>query len=284
VVIKTADANLILDGSCAESEKTVFKSKERGFCVKQNGGDQNSGVILLDNLDYFDGDTPEEIDSALVEACLDMCACYNGNPVTGCEMIWDQSNRGCYVHTATIDYGNGVDRHSCYITNDGSGQCAEEMKTTFGDRRRGFCVKSNGADQNSGVVKLRGGNFYDTDTEPDEFKVNECLNLCACYEGAPVTGCEMIWDQHNRGCYVHTDRIAKGNNVNRHSCYLANGGVNFRGSFGEVCTATAWGDPHIVTFDGLRVRFHLVYFNNEFVSPASQVFFSLFKVRCSTRR
>jgi hypothetical protein len=147
------------------------------------------------------------------------------------------------------------------------------MKTTFGSRKRGFCVRSNGSDQNSGVYKLRGGNFFDTDTEPDTFKVNECLNLCACVEGATVTGCEMIWNQGNKGCYVHTQRIARGNNVGRHSCYLANGGVNYRGSTGTgtVCTATTWGDPHLVTWDGLRVRFARAFFNNAFALPHSTV-------------
>lgn len=35
--------------------------------------------------------------------------------VTGCEAIWGQSNRGCYVHTREVVRGNGVDRHSCWV-------------------------------------------------------------------------------------------------------------------------------------------------------------------------
>jgi hypothetical protein len=84
-----------------------FGSKQDGFCVKANGRDQNSGVIKLDSIDYYDqGD--------LHKQCLEMCATVIG--VTGCEMIWDQGNRGCYAHTDEIDGGgNGVVRHSCYL-------------------------------------------------------------------------------------------------------------------------------------------------------------------------
>merc|ERR1711862_85986 len=39
-----------------------------------------------------------------------------GHPgATGCEVIWDQGNRGCYVHTAEVERGNGVARHQCWI-------------------------------------------------------------------------------------------------------------------------------------------------------------------------
>lgn len=135
------------------------------------------------------------------------------------------------------------------------GSCPDENKASFGERQQGFCVLSNGNDQNSGVINLEAGDYRDGDNSgvTDEVKVEECLKLCACYSGARVTGCEMIWDQGNRGCYVHTDFISHGNNVGRHSCYLVNGGgTNFAGPPGRVCKAAAWGDPHIVTWDGLR--------------------------------
>ena len=78
---------------------------ETGFCVLPNGGDQNSGVIKLNDLD---GNTPER-----QEMCLELCQEVDG--ATGCEVIWDQGNRGCYAHTAEVDRGNGVDRHECWI-------------------------------------------------------------------------------------------------------------------------------------------------------------------------
>jgi len=87
-----------------------FGSKEDGFCVKADNRDQNSGVIKLSSID-----TDDEGD--LHKKCLEMCATYIG--VTGCEMIWDQGNRGCYAHTDEIDGGgNGVDRHSCYLVDE----------------------------------------------------------------------------------------------------------------------------------------------------------------------
>ena len=78
---------------------------EKGFCVKEDRGDQNSGVIKLNDLD---GNTAER-----QEKCLELCRAEDG--ATGCEVIWDQENRGCYAHTDEIDRGNGVDRHGCWV-------------------------------------------------------------------------------------------------------------------------------------------------------------------------
>merc|ERR1712176_1123643 len=107
---------------------------------------------------------------------------------------------------------------------------------SFNSRLKGYCVLGNGADQNSGVHLLEEGDFVDEIGRQDTEKVNRCLDMCAAYQGA--TGCEMIWDQWNRGCYVHTDTIAKGNNVGRHSCYLAEEAksevVYSSGAFGEM--------------------------------------------------
>ena len=76
----------------------------------------------------------------------------------------------------------------------------------------GFCVTSNGQDQNSGVVKLN-----DLDGNTPESK-KECLNLCKDINGA--TGCEAIWNQDNRGCYAHTYEVARGNGVDNHVCWV----------------------------------------------------------------
>ena len=78
---------------------------ENGFCVKSNGHDQNSGVVKLNNVD---GNTVKHQAS-----CLDMCLAH---PLaTGCEVIWQQSNRGCYVHTKSISRGNGARKHACWV-------------------------------------------------------------------------------------------------------------------------------------------------------------------------
>ena len=78
---------------------------EKGFCVLPNGGDQNSGVIKLNNVD---GNTAQA-----QATCLNLCRQRAG--ATGCEVIWHQGNRGCYVHTQTVARGNGVSRHMCWI-------------------------------------------------------------------------------------------------------------------------------------------------------------------------
>jgi hypothetical protein len=78
---------------------------EKGFCVKSNGGDQNAGVIKLDSLD---GNT-----AGRQASCLKRCRARQN--ATGCEVIWNQGNRGCYVHTASIARGNKVVRHMCWV-------------------------------------------------------------------------------------------------------------------------------------------------------------------------
>ena len=80
--------------------------KEDGWCVKADNSDQNDGVELL-----YGGDvkTPEEL-----EACLSACMAIES--WTGCEAIWDQSNRGCWVHTLEVDHGNLYPyNHACWI-------------------------------------------------------------------------------------------------------------------------------------------------------------------------
>ena len=73
-------------------------------------------------------------------------------------------------------------------------------------------MKQNGIDQNSGVVKF---NHLDGNTGERQ---KTCLELCRNYRGA--TGCEVIWGQYNRGCYVHTQQVARGNNATQHSCWI----------------------------------------------------------------
>jgi hypothetical protein len=81
---------------------------------------------------------------------------------------------------------------------------------------KGFCVRGDGIDQNAGVIKLD-----QVDYGPSIDKLKECLDMCIAFsEKAYVTGCESIWDQGNRGCYVHTSSVAKGNNVDMHQCWI----------------------------------------------------------------
>ena len=34
---------------------------------------------------------------------------------SGCELIWAQTNHGCYVHTDVVSRGNRVANHFCWI-------------------------------------------------------------------------------------------------------------------------------------------------------------------------
>jgi len=95
----------------------------------------------------------------------------------------------------------------------------------FGNIEKGFCVKADGHDQNSGVRKL---SRKDVNT-PE--RLAECLKLCS--EVTNATGCEGIWDQGNKGCYVHTQEVAKGNGADKHICWIRKGGAVDAGISGD---------------------------------------------------
>jgi len=128
--------------------------------------------------------------------CMKACAARPN--ATGCEVIWSQGNRGCYIHTQAITEGNGVDRHLCAIFKRPGWV-------------KGFCTL-NRRDQNSGVIKV---NSVNGNTQNAQMA---CMKACRARPGA--TGCEVIWDQGNRGCYIHTQRITEGNGVGRHLCSI----------------------------------------------------------------
>jgi len=103
----------------------------------------------------------------------------------------------------------------------------------------GFCVTADGSDQNSGVKRI---NRVNGNTDQAE---GVCLTRCLSTEGA--TGCEVIWDQGNRGCYVHKRAVARGNGVDRHSCWIFSKcasqddstGAHSQLDYEEVCTSTS---------------------------------------------
>ena len=338
-----ADYNL--DLYVKQTATVQLSAEQKGFCVKSNNQDENSGVVRIRQGDFKTDAKKRE--------CVQLCREYSAATVYGCETIWDQSNRGCYVHTSgEALHGNKVQRHSCwtviaaannllkpppkydsklvvkcaedkehdhsreanldcgagkvisdirfasygtphtYGTCDAGeekaadqsfgftlgnchssvskkvveGQCVGQRSCMvnaannedqvdavagnqkFGDpchgikkhlmveytcaaaavrdeesiiaiprfssEQRGYCVKSNNRDENSGVFQLGQGD-YQTDA-----KKKECLQKCRDYTAATVYGCEVIWDQSNRGCYVHTSgEKLHGNGVSRHSCW-----------------------------------------------------------------
>ena len=80
-------------------------------------------------------------------------------------------------------------------------------------KEKGFCVLADGTDQNAGVIKLD-----DSDGRTPQRKT-QCLEKCSKHAGA--TGCELIWDNwFNKGCYVHTKAVAKGNGEKNHICWI----------------------------------------------------------------
>merc|ERR1712224_84063 len=88
-------------------------------------------------------------------------------------------------------------------------KCAVKPKA----QEAGYCVLADGTDQNAGVIKLD-----DFDGRTPE-RIAQCLEKCNKHAGA--TGCELIWDNwFNKGCYVHTKEVAKGNGAANHACWI----------------------------------------------------------------
>jgi len=76
---------------------------------------------------------------------------------------------------------------------------------------RGYCTV-NREDQNSGVLKVSSQNM-----NSDNIR-EQCLDVCKTVPGA--TGCEVVWDLINQGCYVHTQRITEASGAARHYCAI----------------------------------------------------------------
>ena len=84
---------LLRQGKRSNIETYALRAQHNYLCThaQPNGADQNDGVVKLDDID---GKT-----NTAKEACLQKCLQYQtrtSTKVTGCEVIWDQSNRGCY--------------------------------------------------------------------------------------------------------------------------------------------------------------------------------------------
>merc|ERR1712130_371549 len=130
-----------------------------------------------------------------------------------------------YYKCTNKNYGKKLWCSTTAVYSGKWGRCKPGCKATGRRRRRrsrrrvircpmerGFCVKRNGYDQNSGVVKLNNLNGNTARRQ------KQCLKMCLARRGA--TGCEVIWNQGNRGCYVHTRQVARGNNAARHRCWI----------------------------------------------------------------
>jgi len=168
-----------------------FGGKQQGFCVHTNGADQTTGVIKANPAISEEG------------MCLTWCENYE-TYLTGCEFIYGpQTDWGCYGHTYEVARANGANFHTCWIKNE---------TPTLGTRQNGYCVKNNGHDQNSNVV--RSSDWY------ANLFFRSCKDWCETQTG--ITGCEFIWGQANFGCYAHNSAVTHGNGVGQHYCWIAN--------------------------------------------------------------
>ena len=88
--------------------------KERGICANNNGLHVRYGMKTLDRLDVHTSNREDD--------CLRKCSYVAG--VTGCELIWNSKDAGCYAHTAIyITQGNGEGGHACWVFSKCRGKC-----------------------------------------------------------------------------------------------------------------------------------------------------------------
>ena len=82
-------------------------------------------------------------------------------------------------------------------------------------REKGGCMTENGGKPWTGVIKKEDGVNVNTDKLRQE-----CLQWCKSQSNLTVTGCEVIQDKWNQGCYAHTQNVAFGNKVDKHFCWV----------------------------------------------------------------
>ena len=105
-------------------------------------------------------------------------------------------------------------RHNCIVFSKTEPICPKEQ---------GYCVNAYGKDQNKGVRKLNGWKAWNDELNKESGGTwegqRECLRLCRSVQGA--TGCEVVWNVANRGCYAHTSYlIHHGNGEANHVCWV----------------------------------------------------------------
>ena len=109
--------------------------------------------------------------------------------------------------------GSIVGNDNCHIAVEGLlADKGYERMPHPAEWQSGYCLRSDGHDQNNGVQRLDSGDYG-----PDHESINKCLNKC---KEAAHTGCEVIWGQGNRGCYRHTQGVDRGNGHPNHLCYI----------------------------------------------------------------
>jgi len=170
------------------------------LCNDRNGNDQNLGEIRLMEGDF----TVSEENKT---ACLEMCSSISDSVrATGCQT----GTQGCYIHTQAIYSASSSSGKTCWIAKRYTSPM--EYKSNLG-----WCHDPNVHSQNNGVIKI--GN---QDYGPSEEKKQECFDMCTKIDvGQKITGCLAIWQQGNRGCYIHTKPVVMGNWHHRHNCWVA---------------------------------------------------------------
>ena len=73
-----------------------------------------------------------------------------------------------------------------------------------GVEKKGFCVDSNGKDQNKRTYKI--GTVYSKE---------QCWDMCK--QNLQAKGCEYYY---NRDCWIHLEDVANGNGKDHYSCLV----------------------------------------------------------------
>ena len=83
-----------------------FDSAEYGWCLNEDGYDQNKGQTTIQPL-------PNSFSSI---DCIERCLTITN--ITGCE--YDEGSHGCAYHTMPVSSGSGDRRYYCWLLNNGN--------------------------------------------------------------------------------------------------------------------------------------------------------------------
>uniref|UniRef100_A0A7S1B3G8 Uncharacterized protein n=1 Tax=Corethron hystrix TaxID=216773 RepID=A0A7S1B3G8_9STRA len=162
-----------------------FRPMLDGNCLRQDGLHPSTSRVLLQS-----GNIQSNI-------CLDLCSSPSTSDYTGCEIINDQEDAGCYAHTERVVGADGSSNSKCFIRS-------------LGPELPGFCIK-----QNNRRPKLK--TFLGGVSDYNYLK-QKCIHECIRHEG--YTGCEVVWNGREAGCYVHTEFVVQHKEKSNHFCWI----------------------------------------------------------------
>lgn len=187
-----------------------------GYCLKANGHDQNSGVVHLAGGDF--GTAEKRAD------CYERCKAY--------------SEQGSITFHGHSNYAKSFDDFSTLCPEGSKLPTFEQIcpngvgSTPVGGRRSESDMWMPIAPQPNGnkwvqIGRRSGGTCNPLSTYHSSVGswmenrwTRSYKGVYGCLKPHGWRGCEVIYHQSNRGCYVHTQPVNRANGVGNHHCLV----------------------------------------------------------------